>query len=60
MREAEPRDLEIDRHLRPQPECADPDYLVWRDRKVRSALAEANDPRIKLIAHEDMRKLFEL
>lgn len=60
MNTADLKNRELDEHLRPAPESADPAYLAWRDAKVRAARKEAKDHPEKMIAHAQMRERFGL
>ena len=39
-----------------QPESTDPDYLAWKEAKIRNAREDARRSPDKLISHAEMRK----
>jgi hypothetical protein len=60
METADIKSRELDEHLAPAPESADPAYLAWRDAKVRAAQKEAKDHPEKVVPYARMRERFGL
>lgn len=52
--------LTIEDLTRPAPESTDPDYLAWRDEKVRAALAQVRAEPDSVIPLRDVMKQFGL
>lgn len=44
----------------PGPESTDPDYLAWRDARVRETLAKMDSGEMKMHSLEDVKKRFGL
>lgn len=60
MKIADVKSRELEQHLTPAPESADPAYLAWKDAKVLAARKEARDHPEKMIPHAEMRDRFGL
>ena len=51
------RPLTLDEATTPQPESTDPDYLAWKDAKVRAAIKSADAG--KFASKEDVRRVMK-
>ncbi len=60
MSDANQEPLTIEDATMPGPESTDPDYLAWRDARVRSAIAEADANPDDVLTQDEMWKKFRL
>ena len=52
MSEASKIDGALDEHLKPDEERTDPDYLAWKETKIREGLEQAKDRSKMIPAHK--------